>query len=101
MAATLRIADEKRAYTLSDRGTFLALASSLRLRLLFEGDARLDNVYSVIAVNPHRIPADRHARARRFVSWITSPEGQALIGAFRAGGHALFRPTADSAAPPD
>jgi tungstate transport system substrate-binding protein len=101
MAATLRMADEKRGYTLSDRGSFLALAASLGLRPLFEGDERLDNVYSVIAVSPRKIPAERHERARRFVSWITSPAAQARIGAFRVGGQALFRPTAAGSAPPD
>jgi tungstate transport system substrate-binding protein len=101
MAATLRIADEKSAYTLTDRGTFLALASSLGLRALFERDQRLDNVYSVIAIDPRRIPAARHARARRFVAWITSPDGQARIGEFRVAGQPLFRPTAAVSAPRD
>lgn len=101
MAATLRMADEKRAYTLTDRGTFLALASSLGLRALFEGDLRLDNVYSVIAIDPRRIPADRHARARLFVAWITSPDAQARIGEFRVAGQRLFRPTAALSAPRD
>lgn len=100
MTATLRMADEKRGYTLTDRASFLALAASLGLRPLFEGDERLDNVYSVIAVSPRRIPAERHERARRFVSWITSPATQARIGAFRVGGQALFRPSAGGSAPP-
>jgi ABC-type tungstate transport system permease subunit len=43
---------------------------------------------------------ERHERARRFVSWITSPPAQARIGAFRVGGQALFRPTAAGSAPP-
>ena len=101
MATTLRMADEKRGYTLSDRGTFLAVAASLSLVPLFEGDERLENVYSVMAVSPQRIPQERHRLALRFVSWITSPAAQARIGAFRVEGQALFHPTAATPPPPD
>jgi tungstate transport system substrate-binding protein len=101
MAATLRMADEKRGYTLSDRGTFLALGASLGLAPLFQGDARLENVYGVIAVNPQRIGQERYRQARGFVEWITSPAAQARIGAFRVAGQVLFHPTAVSSRPPD
>src|SRR5207247_2204741 len=56
MAEDLRMAAERRAYTLSDRGTYLALARSLRLAILFQGDPSLRNPYAVICVNPRRHP---------------------------------------------
>jgi tungstate transport system substrate-binding protein len=95
------MADEKRGYPLSDRGTFLALGASLGLEPSFHGDARLENVYGVIAVSPQRIGQERHRQARRFVEWITSPAAQARIGGFRVAGQVLFHPTAVTSQPPD
>ena len=92
MEAVLTMADEKRAYTLADRGTLLALEGRLDLRVLCEGDTALRNPYGVIAVNPSRHPDVRHAEAMRFIEWITSAEGQRRIGAFRKGGKTLFHP---------
>ena len=94
MGATLLLADEKRAYCLSDRGTYLAMRGKVDLTVLFEGDPILRNPYSIIAVNPARHPEVNYAGAMALVGWITSPQGQAIIGAFRAGGQVLFHPTA-------
>lgn len=95
MGATLNIAAGMGAYTLSDRGTWLAFRNRRDLRLLFAGDPTLENPYAVIAVNPARHPHVRVAAARRFIDWITGPEGQAAIGAYRLDGEVLFRPAAD------
>ncbi len=94
MEATLRIADEKKAYTLTDRGTFLAMGTGMDLVPLCQGDPRLRNPYSIIAVNPARHPYVRYMEAMTLIAWITSPEGQARIGSFRVGGEVLFHPLA-------
>lgn len=94
MEATLRIAHEKEAYTLTDRGTFLAVGGQLDLAPVFEGDARLDNPYSISVVNPARHGHVKYLAAMRLLAWLTGPEGQSLIGAFRKEGEILFHPTA-------
>jgi tungstate transport system substrate-binding protein len=103
MEQTLRVAGEKQLYTLSDRGTWLATKDRDRfgLAVLVEGDPLLFNQYGVIAVNPARFPHVRAKEARAFVDWITSPEGQAVIGGFRdAHGNQLFIPNASPNAAP-
>ncbi len=94
MAATLRMADEKRGYVLIDRGTYLALRETVDLRVLVEYDPPLHNPYSIIAVNPTRWPHVRFALARALIDYLTSPEGQARIGGFRKYGQRLFTPSA-------
>ena len=94
MEATLRIAHEKRAYTLTDRSTLLAVGKHMDLVPVFESDARFENPYSIIAVNPDRHGHVEYGEAMRLIAWITSPEGQAMIGAFRKEGEILFHPTA-------
>ena len=94
MEATLRIAHEKRAYTLTDRSTFLAVGKQMDLVPVFESDALLENPYSVIAVNPARHGHVKYLEAFQLLAWMTSPEGQAMIGAFRKEGEILFHPTA-------
>jgi tungstate transport system substrate-binding protein len=94
MEATLRIAHEKKAYTLTDRGTYLAVGKTLDLVPVCQGDATLKNPYSIIAVNPDRHRHVRYIEAMTLIGWVTSPEGQSLIGAFRKEGEVLFHPTA-------
>ena len=96
MAATLRLADEKQAYTLSDRATYLALRGKFALELLVEGDQRLFNQYGVTAVNPKRFPHVNAHGAQVFIDWILSAEGQALIGSYgvKEFGQPLFVPNA-------
>ncbi len=97
MEQTLRVASEKQLYTLSDRGTWLATKERDRfsLKLLVEGDPLLFNQYAVIAVNPAKFPHAKAKGAQAFIEWVTSPAGQAVIGAFcdRAGNR-LFTPNA-------
>jgi len=94
MGAALRMAHEKEAYTLSDRGTYLSLKDTIDSVILFEGDERLDNPYAVIAVNPARWPESNYMDAVLLIGWLTSPEGQKMIGEFKARGEVLFKPTA-------
>jgi tungstate transport system substrate-binding protein len=96
MGETARIAVEKRAYTLSDRGTYLALASSLDLVVLSEGGADLLNTYRVIVVNAAKHPRVHAREARAFARWLVSPATQKRIGEFGREklGRSLFTPDA-------
>ncbi len=96
MGATLLVADEHGAYTLTDRGTWLAFRPRLRLVPLVEGDARLRNVYHAYAVSGARHPGGHHAEGQAFVRFLVEPATQALIGRFGRAqyGEALFVPDA-------
>lgn len=94
MGQLLTMADEQRAYTLSDRGTFLSYKQKGDLTVLVEGDPALFNPYTVIAVNPARHPKTKYIEAMQLIAWLTSPEGQRLIGNYKIGGQVLFHPTA-------
>jgi tungstate transport system substrate-binding protein len=96
MGATLNIADQKRAYTLTDRGTFLSLRRRLGLSILFQGDASLRNVYHVYAVNPAKHPRVKHDAARSFIDFLVSRPIQRAIAAFKREeyGESLFFPDA-------
>ena len=96
MEATIRIADEKGAYTLSDKATYLTTLDSLKyIRLLYEGDPGLFNQYATIAVNPAKFPHTRIKEAQDFIAFITGPAGQKVIGGFRdKKGNPLFMPNA-------
>ena len=92
MGPTLTIANQKDAYTLSDRGTFLA-TNNLDSKILVQGDPQLQNPYHVIVV---KHPGTNVGCARAFSDWITSAPAQKLIGQFgkRRYGQALFHPDA-------
>ena len=97
MEKTQRIADEKRAYTLTDRGTWLATKDKdkLDLVILLEGDPALFNQYGVMAVNPEKNKHIKYKEAMEFVNWIISKDGQAAVAAFKdKNGNALFIPNA-------
>lgn len=99
MAKTLRIAAEKRAYSLTDRGTYLSMKDkeSLDLDVLLEGDPALFNQYGVMAVNPEKYPHVKYKEAMEFVNWLISKEGQEAIASFKdASGNQLFYPNAGS-----
>lgn len=96
MGATLNVADQKRAYTLTDRGTYLSLRRRLDLAVLLQGDASLRNVYHVYAVNPAKHPRVKHDAARAFINFLVSRPIQQAIRAFRRDvyGESLFFPDA-------
>jgi len=95
--ATLSIASEKGGYAITDRGTFLAYKSNVDLEILVEGDSFLLNVYHVITVNPEKWPNVNLEGAQAFADFVTSPEGQKIIGEFGVDkyGQQLFIPDAD------
>jgi tungstate transport system substrate-binding protein len=83
MGAVLTMADEQLAYTMSDRGTYLARTlEGIELEILAEGDPILFNPYGVIAVNPEQHPSVNYDLAMSFIDWLTSVEAQAAIGEF-------------------
>lgn len=96
MGATLKIASEQGAYTLTDRATFLANKANLLLEDLVEGDASLLNIYHVIVVNPANCPKVNNAGAIAFADYMVAPETQSLISNFGVDkyGQALFTPDA-------
>jgi len=93
MGAALNTAQAMNAYTISDRGTWLSFGNRGDLAVLVEGDPRLLNRYDVILLNPKRHPVPKQALAKRFAQWLSSPEGQAAIGAYKVRGEQLFHPS--------
>ncbi|OQX12694.1 MAG: tungsten ABC transporter permease [Desulfobulbaceae bacterium A2] len=82
-APTLKYTDEKQAYTLMDRATYLSLQQEIKLAVLVENDEALLNFISLIPVNPAKFPRVNHQEARAFVQWLTDPaKGQAIIADF-------------------
>jgi tungstate transport system substrate-binding protein len=96
MGAVIQIANEKLAYTLADRGTYLAYKNKVSLKILCEGDADLFNPYGIMAVNPAKHPHVNYVLAMAYIGWITSPEGQKIIRGFgkEKFGQPLFIPIA-------
>jgi tungstate transport system substrate-binding protein len=94
MGQVLRMASEKRAYTLADRGTFLAQRQGLDLVILYEGDPLLKNQYSVILVNPEKHPHARGEAARKFADFLLAPDTRKVIADFgkERFGEPLFFP---------
>ena len=99
MMETIRAASEKKAYTISDRATWYAIAhqEKLDLAILFEGDPALFNQYGVMIVNPRKHPHVDYRSSMNFVIWLTSPEGQQAIATFKDKlGNILFTPNTGS-----
>ena len=96
MGATLTIASQKGAYTLTDRATYLANKAALSLEILYEGDNVLLNVYHVIIVNHDKWPNSNLDGATSFANYMVAPEIQTLIGNFGVAkyGQQLFIPDA-------
>lgn len=93
MAAVLRMASEKQAYTLSDRGTFLA-QNAPDLTIVSQGDSLLHNPYAVIVVSSDRHPGVKRAAAEQFSQFLVSPTAQSIIRKFGIDrfGQPLFFP---------
>jgi tungstate transport system substrate-binding protein len=106
MGETLTFANEKGAYTLTDRATWLAQKAKLPGLAVMVGGARIEenadaanlfNPYGVIPVNPAKHPGVNHELAEKFAVWVTSLETQKLISTYGVDkfGQALFRPSSD------
>jgi len=96
MGKTITFADEKRAYTLADRGTYIKYKygseAGLDLEVLCEGDSLLNNPYGLIPVNPAKHPHVRYGLAEQFAKWVVSTKGQSLILNYRLLEKQLFYP---------
>ena len=96
MGATLGIADDRQAYTITDRGTLLAFSKRVALKVMVEGDRPLLNIYSVMEVNPANGPRVNGAASKAFAEFMLSPETQQIIKTFGVDkyGQPLFVPIA-------
>jgi len=92
MGAVLKIANDKQAYTLTDRGTWLAYQDKLDLVIVSEGDPVLFNPYHVIAINPKRYPYVKYKLVTDYINFITGQDGQKIIRDFKVKGEQLFHP---------
>lgn len=93
MGAVLKIADEKQAYTLADRGTQIAYQDKVDIVVLFEGDEVLFNPYHIMAVNPAKSGVN-YDLAKKYIAFVTGEEGQKIIANFKVKGQVLFHPDA-------
>ncbi|MCK5728074.1 MAG: substrate-binding domain-containing protein [Methylococcales bacterium] len=94
MGAVLKIADEKQAYTLTDRGTYIAYKDKLALDIVFAGGKNLFNPYHIMAVNPKRYQSVNYELAKKYIGFIVSIEGQKIIADYQKKGQPLFYPDA-------
>lgn len=101
MGATITMAEEKQAYCLTDRGTWLKMKNDadvdMQIDIVCEGAADLLNQYGIIAVNPEKYPEVNNEGANAMIEWICSEEVQKLIGEYGVEeyGQALFTPNAN------
>lgn len=96
MGETITTADIKEGYTLSDRGTYLAMKDGTKLRILFENDTYLFNPYHAMAVNPGKFPDVKYDLAMKYIHYMASEEAQNVIGNYGRDkyGEGLFVPAA-------
>ena len=94
MGPTLNMAAAMGAYTLSDRGTWLAFKNRQDLEIVFSGDSRMFNPYGVMLVNPAKYPHIKKDIGMQFINWIISAEGQNAIADYKINGEQLFFPDA-------
>jgi tungstate transport system substrate-binding protein len=94
MGATLNIARGMKAYTLTDRATWIAFGNKEGMKILSQGDPRLFNPYGVILVNPEKHPHVHVSSGKAFIAWLTGKKGQSAIASYRLDGKQLFFPNA-------
>ncbi|MBK6593567.1 MAG: extracellular solute-binding protein [Burkholderiales bacterium] len=94
MGPALNMASGTNAYVLTDRGTWLSFKNRGDLVVLVEGDTKLFNQYGVMLVNPAKHPHVKAADGQKFVDWVVSATGQAVIASYKIGGEQLFFPNA-------
>ncbi len=81
--ATLKYTNEKGAYTVIDRATYLSLKDKIKLAVLVEKDEVLLNFISLIPVNPKKFPKVDYKDTMIFVQWLTAPDkGQKIVKKF-------------------
>ncbi len=94
MGASITMADEREAYILADRGTFLAYSGDIDLEILSSGDPELFNPYGIIPINPAYHSHVNYQMAMAFVGYVTSQQGQNIINNYTRYGEQLFTPNA-------
>ena len=94
MGEVLNMAAELRAYTLTDRATYITYRARTGLQIAVEGDPKMFNPYGIIAVNPQKSKDLNYKGAMQLIEWITSSEGQNLIASFKVDGQQVFFPSA-------
>ncbi|WP_029895561.1 substrate-binding domain-containing protein [Desulfohalovibrio reitneri] len=98
MLASIRVAEEKGGYTMTDRGTYIKYSADKDgnppLDIMVEGDKVLFNQYSVIPIAPDNCPNAKYELAEKFADWLASDSTQQRIADFRLLGKALFIPNA-------
>jgi tungstate transport system substrate-binding protein len=96
MGATLSLADDRRAYTITDRATLLAFSKRVALKVMVEGDRPLLNIYSVMEVNSANGPRVNAVAGKAFADFMLAPETQQTIARFGVDKYhqALFVPIA-------
>jgi tungstate transport system substrate-binding protein len=92
MGAVLKIANDKQAYTLADRGTYLAYKDKIDLKIVYEGAPELYNPYHIIIVNPKKHPHVKLQSAVKYTGFVRSDKGQRIIREFKVSGEELFHP---------
>ena len=90
MGATLNVAVQLDAYTLSDRGTWLSFNNKLNHKIIFQGDKNMFNQYGIIPINPKKCKKVKITEAIKFIDWMFSDEGKTLINNFKINGEQLF-----------
>ena len=95
MGATLNLANGMGAYTITDRASWINFNNKGELKMFTEKSDILFNQYGIILVNPARCPNVKSNIANKFIKWLTSPEGQIKIKAFKVKGEQLFFPNAN------
>ena len=90
MGATLNIAINKRAYTLTDRGTWIRFGNKSDFKILFEDGEELFNPYGLILVNPKKHPHVNVIDGQALIDWLIGEEGQQWINSYRVDGKQLF-----------
>jgi tungstate transport system substrate-binding protein len=94
MGQALNMASSMGAYVLADRGTWLSFKNRADLAILVEGDTKLFNQYGVMLVNPAKHPQTKVVEGQKFIDWVVSNAGQAVIASYKIGGEQLFFPNA-------
>lgn len=94
MGTTLNTGIAMGAYVMTDRATWISFGNKADYIIEVEGDERLHNQYSVIAVNPDKCPYVKTVEGQAFVDWLLSDKGQDIIASFKMDGHQLFYPNA-------
>ncbi len=92
MGNSLMIAQQKKAYILSDLATWRAYKNKINMRVLYRDDKALRNVYAIMLVNPQKHKLPNAKQAAIFYEWLLSERGRNVIRSFLLNGERVFFP---------